>query len=175
MKVVFRVDASLQMGTGHVMRCLTLANELKQQNHEIVFICRELTGNLILLIKYPVLILPKNDDFQSDGLYLNWLGATQEKDAEQTIKAIPKNADLLIAADCTAFAHGDFHREFIKDRITIIFCPKLDQNIDSYIDKLVEIFNNKSINSITYLCIFFARQTNACRKPQLMIKCGIYR
>ena len=96
MKVVFRVDASLQMGTGHVMRCLTLANELKQQNHEIVFICRELTGNLILLIKYPVLVLPKNDNFQSDGLYLNWLGATQEQDAEQTIKVIPKNTDLLI-------------------------------------------------------------------------------
>jgi UDP-2,4-diacetamido-2,4,6-trideoxy-beta-L-altropyranose hydrolase len=84
------------MGTGHVMRCLTLANELKQQNHEIVFICRELTGNLILLIKYPVLVLPKNDNFQSDGLYLNWLGATQEQDAEQTIKVIPKNTDLLI-------------------------------------------------------------------------------
>tara|TARA_B110000263_G_scaffold88983_1_gene77765 strand:- start:467 stop:1483 length:1017 start_codon:yes stop_codon:yes gene_type:complete len=96
MKVVFRVDASLQMGIGHVMRCLTLANELKQQNHEIVFICRELTDNLILLIKYPVLVLPKNDNFQSDGLYLNWLGATQEQDAEQTIKAIPKNTDLLI-------------------------------------------------------------------------------
>ena len=96
MKVVFRVDASLQMGTGHVMRCLTLANELKQQNHEIVFICRELTGNLILFIKYPILVLPKNDNFQSDGLYLNWLGTTQEQDAEQTIKAIPKNTDLLI-------------------------------------------------------------------------------
>ena len=96
MKVVFRVDASLQMGTGHVMRCLTLANELKQQNHEIIFICRELTGNHILLIKYPVLVLPKNDNFQSDGLYLNWLGVTQEQDAEQTIKVIPKNIDLLI-------------------------------------------------------------------------------
>ena len=96
MKVVFRVDASLEMGIGHVMRCLTLANELKQQNHEIVFICRELTGNLILLIKYPVLVLPKNDNFQSDSLYLNWLGATQEQDAEQTIKVIPKNTDLLI-------------------------------------------------------------------------------
>jgi UDP-2,4-diacetamido-2,4,6-trideoxy-beta-L-altropyranose hydrolase len=96
MKVVFRVDASLEMGTGHIMRCLTLANELKQQNHEIVFICRELTGNLILLIKYPVLVLPKNDNFQSDSLYLNWLGATQEQDAEQTIKVIPKNTDLLI-------------------------------------------------------------------------------
>ena len=96
MKVVFRVDASLQMGTGHVMRCLTLANELQQQNHEIFFICRELTGNHILLIKYRVLVLPKNDNFQSDSLYLNWLGATQEQDAEQTIKAIPKNTDLLI-------------------------------------------------------------------------------
>jgi UDP-2,4-diacetamido-2,4,6-trideoxy-beta-L-altropyranose hydrolase len=96
MKVVFRVDASLQMGTGHVMRCLTLANELKQQNHEIVFICRDLTDNLNLFIKYPVLALPKNDNFQSDGLYLNWLGATQEQDAQQTIKAIPKNTDLLI-------------------------------------------------------------------------------
>jgi len=96
MKVVFRVDASLQMGTGHVMRCLTLANELKQQNHEIVFICRELTDNLILLINYPVLVLQKNDNFQSDGLYLNWLGVTQEQDAEQTIKVIPKNIDLLI-------------------------------------------------------------------------------
>jgi NAD-dependent dihydropyrimidine dehydrogenase PreA subunit len=59
------------------------------------------------------------------------------------------NADLLIAADCTAFAHGDFHRDFIRGRITIIFCPKLDQNIDIYIDKLAEIFRNKTIKSIT--------------------------
>jgi UDP-2,4-diacetamido-2,4,6-trideoxy-beta-L-altropyranose hydrolase len=96
MKVVFRVDASLKMGLGHVMRCLALANELKQQNHEIIFICRDLTHNLTSLIKYPVSALPKNDNFESDDLYLNWLGATQDQDAEQTIKAIPKNTDLLI-------------------------------------------------------------------------------
>jgi UDP-2,4-diacetamido-2,4,6-trideoxy-beta-L-altropyranose hydrolase len=96
MKVVFRVDASLKMGLGHVMRCLALANELKQQNHEIIFICRDLTHNLTSLIKYPVSALPKNDNFKSDDLYLNWLGATQDQDAEQTIKAIPKNTDLLI-------------------------------------------------------------------------------
>jgi len=84
------------MGAGHVMRCLTLANELIEQNHEVVFICRKLTGNLILSIKYPVLVLPKNDNFQSDDLYSNWLGATQGQDAEQTTKAIPKNTDLLI-------------------------------------------------------------------------------
>jgi len=95
-KIVFRVDASLKMGIGHLMRCLTLANEFKLQSHEIFFICRELPGNLILLIKYPVLVLPKNDNFQSDNLYLNWLSASQKQDSEQTIKAIPKDTDLLI-------------------------------------------------------------------------------
>ena len=96
MKVVFRVDSSSEMGSGHLMRCLTLANELKQKKYEIVFICRDLMGNLILLINYPVLVLSKNDNFQSDELYINWLGATQEQDAEHTIQAIPKNTDLLI-------------------------------------------------------------------------------
>ena len=96
MKIVFRVDTSLKIGIGHLMRCLTLANELKQQNHEIVFICRKLKGNLISLIKYPILMLTNNDKFQSDDLYLSWLGATQEQDSEQTIRVIPKNTDLLI-------------------------------------------------------------------------------
>ena len=96
MRVIFRVDSSLQMGTGHLMRCLTLANEFKEQNHEIYFICRDLPGNLNLLINYPVLVLPQNYNFQSEALYLNWLGATQEQDAEKTISVIPKNADLLI-------------------------------------------------------------------------------
>lgn len=59
------------------------------------------------------------------------------------------NANLLIAADCAAFAYGDFHRDYIKNKVTIIFCPKLDQDIDTYIDKLSEIFKNKSIKSIT--------------------------
>lgn len=47
MKITFRVDASLEMGTGHVMRCLTLANALKEQGAECHFICREHPGNLI--------------------------------------------------------------------------------------------------------------------------------
>jgi len=96
MNIVFRVDSSDQMGVGHLMRCLTLANELQQQNHKITFICRELMGNLISLIKYPLLVLPKDDSFQFDDLYLNWLGVAQEQDARQTIKVIPKNTDLLI-------------------------------------------------------------------------------
>lgn len=60
-----------------------------------------------------------------------------------------KNADLLIAADCTPFAYGNFHQEFIKDRIMIMFCPKLDKTLDIYVDKLTDIFKNQDINSIT--------------------------
>jgi len=57
------------------------------------------------------------------------------------------NADLLIAADCCAFAFGDFHRQFMKDKITVMGCPKLD-DID-YSDKLSEILSYNNIKSIT--------------------------
>ena len=99
MRVIFRVDASLKMGSGHLMRCLTLANELQKQRHIITFICRELTGNLNTLVEqigYDIFTLPVNDSFKSDNIYIDWLGATQEQDAEQTIKAISKKTDLLI-------------------------------------------------------------------------------
>jgi NAD-dependent dihydropyrimidine dehydrogenase PreA subunit len=59
------------------------------------------------------------------------------------------NADLLIAADCVPFAYAEFHAEFLKDRIVIIFCPKLDSDIDGYITKLAEIFTLHPIKSIT--------------------------
>lgn len=51
MNVVFRVDASIQMGTGRVMRCLTLAEELRRLGHRCIFICREHAGNLGELIE----------------------------------------------------------------------------------------------------------------------------
>ena len=59
-----------------------------------------------------------------------------------------KGADFLIAADCTAYAYGDFHRDFIKGRVTLIGCPKLDDN-ESYQAKLTEIFRLNQPNSIT--------------------------
>lgn len=57
-------------------------------------------------------------------------------------------ADLLIAADCTAYAYGNFHSEFIKGRITLIGCPKLDDN-QYYTEKLGEIFKRNNPKSIT--------------------------
>jgi ferredoxin len=59
------------------------------------------------------------------------------------------NADLLLAADCVPFAYADFHRDFLRDRIVIIFCPKLDTDIEGYVSKLAEILSLHTINSIT--------------------------
>lgn len=56
-------------------------------------------------------------------------------------------ANLLIAADCTAYAFGDFHNTFIKNRITLIGCPKLDEG--DYAEKLTEIIAGNDIKSVT--------------------------
>ena len=69
------------------------------------------------------------------------------------IKLAPVNApwfdgaDLLIAADCTAYAYGNFHEDFIKGRVTLIGCPKLDAV--QYADKLTQIFAGNDIKSVT--------------------------
>lgn len=57
------------------------------------------------------------------------------------------NANLLIAADCTAYAYGNFHNEFIRNHITLIGCPKLDDG--DYSEKLTQIIANNSIKSVT--------------------------
>ena len=56
-------------------------------------------------------------------------------------------AELLIAADCTAFAYGAFHRDFIRGRVVLVGCPKLDP-VD-YAEKLTEIFRSNDIRSVT--------------------------
>ena len=69
------------------------------------------------------------------------------------IKLVPVNAPyfdgahLLIAADCTAYAYGSFHQDFIRGKVTIVGCPKLDA-VD-YTDKLTEIIKNNDIKSVT--------------------------
>lgn len=69
------------------------------------------------------------------------------------IKLVPVNApyfdgaNLLIAADCTAYAYGNFHEKFIRNHITVVGCPKLD-DVD-YSEKLTEIIKNNEIKSVT--------------------------
>jgi UDP-2,4-diacetamido-2,4,6-trideoxy-beta-L-altropyranose hydrolase len=106
MNVLIRVDASIDIGTGHVMRCLTLANKLKKKGVNIIFLCRNLKGNLCNIIQkgqFSVITLPEPD---ATNIYIpkitahsDWLGVPWYIDAQETINII-KNlkypVDLLI-------------------------------------------------------------------------------
>jgi UDP-2,4-diacetamido-2,4,6-trideoxy-beta-L-altropyranose hydrolase len=92
MKVFFRVDASAQMGAGHFMRCLTLAESLRNRSVQVAFVCREHEGNLIEYLRQrdiPVSVLgkPGNGTFLAND-YATWLGTSQSEDAEQTASAL---------------------------------------------------------------------------------------
>jgi len=103
MKIVFRVDASTEIGTGHVMRCVNLARELRNKKFEILFICRDFPGNLNKFIQeqgFEICVLPcpvGNDSCRGgpvcpplnpEDLYAVWLGVPWEQDAEETLEAI---------------------------------------------------------------------------------------
>ncbi len=77
-----------------------------------------------------------------------------------------ENADLLISADCVPYAYGDFHRRFLKGKIVITFCPKLDKDIESYIDKLAQIFTLHSIKSVTIVRM----EVPCCGGTEVIIK-----
>ncbi len=93
------------------------------------------------------------------------------------IKLVPvsapylKNAALLIAADCTAFAYPDIHRRFMTNKVTLIGCPKLDEG--DYADKLTAIFQANDIRSVTVLRMEVpccAGIANAAK--QALLNCG---
>lgn len=94
-RIVFRTDASVQIGTGHVMRCLTLADALRARGVDCQFICREHPGNLIDFIRgkgYPtqalpaeehvVTPLPVSNDMPGQA-HTSWLGVSQSQDASE--------------------------------------------------------------------------------------------
>lgn len=80
-------------------------------------------------------------------------GSSQLNQWPVQIKLVPvnapyfENAKLLVAADCTCYAYDKFHNDFMRNKITIIGCPKLDEG--NYSEKLTEILKNNTIKSVT--------------------------
>lgn len=98
MKIAFRVDASLVIGAGHVMRCLTLADALRERGADCFFICRPHVGNLLGLIQqrqHHILRLPilNEGEFHNvdDSIYGAWLGTDWAIDAQDTCQALKKD------------------------------------------------------------------------------------
>lgn len=90
--VAIRTDASFRIGSGHFMRCRTLAEELQRHGAEVEFICHRHSGNLIDMLRgtFPVRELPPpmNTQTAPDEDFVAWLGVSQEKDAADTIAAL---------------------------------------------------------------------------------------
>ncbi|MFJ1338375.1 UDP-2,4-diacetamido-2,4,6-trideoxy-beta-L-altropyranose hydrolase [Pseudomonas caricapapayae] len=108
MKVVFRADASMQIGSGHVMRCLTLADALKAEGAECHFICREHPGHLLDLIRSKGFIGHSLDADGSSSLkdqielqpaYAGWLGATQAQDSASCSEILARIAPDWLVVD----------------------------------------------------------------------------
>ncbi|HCM9256296.1 UDP-2,4-diacetamido-2,4,6-trideoxy-beta-L-altropyranose hydrolase [Enterobacter cloacae subsp. cloacae] len=104
MKIAFRVDASLSIGSGHVVRCLTLADALRKKRAHCVFITKAHHGNLIELIKsrsFDVFVIPGEPDSSEEYIQNEkfWLGGTQRDDALKSIELCKTNnfaPDVLI-------------------------------------------------------------------------------
>lgn len=124
--VAIRVDASLEIGTGHVMRCLTLADAMRVEGMICQFISRAHLGNLIELIRrrgYEVIALPAEPDQnqfanavdESVPAHSQWLGCRWRRDAEQTLKALRYTAPDLLVVDHYAI---DFRwEEVLRPRV----------------------------------------------------------
>ena len=106
-RIIFRCDASLSIGSGHVIRCRTLARELRRQGAEVLFLCRRQAGDRIGLLEQelPVLVLPEQPLARCEGLagrelYGAWLGCSQTHDADDCLTALASagvgSADWLV-------------------------------------------------------------------------------
>ncbi|MCC4264617.1 UDP-2,4-diacetamido-2,4,6-trideoxy-beta-L-altropyranose hydrolase [Oceanimonas baumannii] len=130
MKIAFRADASIEIGTGHVMRCLTLAEALQQQGHECLFICREHNGHLgkLIAIKgFALHLLPVADEKEHVATKLNWnnhaswLGLTWQQDAEQTCAILSRQPiDWLVVDHYALDARWEMQTAQHADSIIVI-------------------------------------------------------
>ncbi len=82
-----------------------------------------------------------------------------------------RDADVTVAADCTAYAYGDFHRRFIKDKSLIIACPKLDSGREEYIQKIKELVDTGGIKSIEVVMM----EVPCCRGLLAIVREGLER
>ena len=100
MKVLFRTDASQKIGLGHLMRCLTLAGEIRKRGGQATFVCRKLTHEVAATVRHQGFQLIElgriGDPHAGDLAHSHWLGIPQEEDAKETLAAAGHDFDLAV-------------------------------------------------------------------------------
>jgi UDP-2,4-diacetamido-2,4,6-trideoxy-beta-L-altropyranose hydrolase len=142
MRVIFRVDASIQMGTGHVMRCLTLAQALKENGASVRFICRKHKGSLIGKIRSSGFNVYDLEVFEKAVIdnklaHSHWLGATQKQDATECINILSSSEVYLLVVDHYGIDedwHNDL-RPYCKKIIVIDDLADRKHNCDFLLDQ----------------------------------------
>ena len=142
MRVVFRVDSGSHIGSGHLMRCLTLADELRHRGAEISFVTREHAGHLISRIEnagYVVYrlstavhqaVIPADD-------YSAWLGVSVEQDAKETLEVIASHKPDLVVVDHYSLDIGweSVIRSFVSQIMVIDDLANRDHDCDLLLDQ----------------------------------------
>ena len=123
--VAIRVDSSEQIGSGHLMRCLTLAERLREDGAVVHFICREFSGNLNHLVReqgFSLHILPRHTDHPALTGYAAWLTVPQEVDAEETrtiLRQIQPVERLVVDSYALDAAWEQSLRPFVREIFVI--------------------------------------------------------
>ena len=93
-----------------------------------------------------------------------------------------QGCDLLLAADCTAYALGDFHKDCLKGKALAIACPKLDSEQEVYVEKITALIDEARINTLTVMImqvpccgglLHLAKQAAAAAKRKVPLKCVV--
>lgn len=152
MKIAFRVDASTMIGSGHVMRCLTLADMLKKRGHQVCFICRKLPGNFIYYIQeYGFEVIKLNyqkKDFQSQkskDVYFQFLSVEMEKEIEQSKKIIKKLRPDWLVIDHYALNKDweNVMKSFSKKIMVIDDLANREHGCDLLLDQNIQLNTNR--------------------------------
>lgn len=170
MKIVFRVDSGFHMGIGHVMRCLTLASELKKNNHEIIFIIKNHLGFDSELInkKFMTYVLEKGVrtdlSYESKKDYRNWLGETWQDDLIQTNKILTQIGLVdLVIVDHYALDES-YERKLLASKVMVI--DDL-MNRDHYCDILLD--QNITANNEAYKNFLIKKDARLLAGPQFAL------
>ena len=142
MLIAIRVDSSLKIGSGHLMRCLTLAEKLRSEKQaEIHFICRDLEGNLNSLIEsngFFVNILPRHFENFDLSSYGDWLTVPQEVDAKETAEILKTLGDvqrLIVDSYSLDFRWENFLRSFCGEIFVIDDLANRKHDCDFLLDQ----------------------------------------